>query len=63
MIKTSYDFDQAILPMGAALKTNILLRFRADTPESPRRNLNLSLVIDRSASMAGASLHHALHCC
>ena len=60
MIKTSYDFDQAILPAGASLKTNLLLRLRADTPESPRRNLNLSLVIDRSGSMAGAPLHHAL---
>ncbi|MBL1178671.1 vWA domain-containing protein [Pantanalinema sp. GBBB05] len=60
MLKTNYDFDQAILPTGAALKANILLRFRADIPESPRRNLNLSLVIDRSGSMAGAPLHHAL---
>ncbi|MEH2163863.1 MAG: VWA domain-containing protein [Nostoc sp.] len=60
MIKTSYEFDQAILPAGSSLKTNILLRFRADIAESPRRNLNLSLVIDRSGSMAGASLHHAL---
>jgi Ca-activated chloride channel family protein len=60
MIKISYDFDQAILPAGSALKTNILLRFRADLAESPRRNLNLSLVIDRSGSMAGAPLHHAL---
>lgn len=60
MLQTSYDFDQAILPSGASLKTNILLRFRADLPESPRRNLNLSLVIDRSGSMAGAPLHHAL---
>lgn len=60
MLRTSYDFDQAILPTGAALKANILLRFRADIPESPRRNLNLSLVIDRSGSMAGAPLHHAL---
>ena len=60
MIKTSYDFDQAILPTGTALTLNILLRFRADIPESPRRNLNLSLVIDRSGSMAGAPLHHAL---
>lgn len=60
MIKTGYDFDQAILPTGTSLKTNILLRFRADTPEAPRRNLNLSLVIDRSGSMAGAPLHHAL---
>lgn len=60
MLKTSYDFDQAILPTGPALKAHILLRFRADIPESPRRNLNLSLVIDRSGSMAGAPLHHAL---
>ncbi|WP_414565985.1 MULTISPECIES: vWA domain-containing protein [unclassified Anabaena] len=60
MINTSYDFDQAILPTGSSLKTNILLRFRADVAESPRRDLNLSLVIDRSGSMAGGALHHAL---
>ncbi len=60
MIKISYDFDQAILPAGTALETNLLLRFRVDQPESPRRDLNLSLVIDRSGSMAGAPLHHAL---
>ncbi len=60
MLKTSYDFDQAILPAGASLKTSILLRFRADIAESPRRNLNLSLVIDRSGSMAGEPLYHAL---
>ncbi|MEH2261283.1 vWA domain-containing protein [Nostoc sp.] len=60
MIKTSYEFDQSILPAGSSLKTNILLRFRAEVAEFPRRNLNLSLVIDRSGSMAGAPLHHAL---
>ena len=60
MIKTSYEFDQSILPAGSSLKTNILLRFRAEIAESPRRHLNLSLVIDRSGSMAGAPLHHAL---
>ncbi|MEH2245956.1 vWA domain-containing protein [Nostoc sp.] len=60
MIKTSYEFDQSILPAGSSLKTNILLRFRADIASSPRRHLNLSLVIDRSGSMAGAPLHHAL---
>ncbi|BAB73481.1 vWA domain-containing protein [Anabaena sp. FACHB-709] len=60
MVKTSYEFDQPILPAGFSLKANILLRFRAEIPESPRRNLNLSLVIDRSGSMAGAALHHAL---
>ncbi len=61
MIKTSYKFDQAILPTGSSLKANLLLSFRAsEIVESPRRNLNLSLVIDRSGSMAGAPLHHAL---
>jgi Ca-activated chloride channel homolog len=60
MLKTSYEFEQPILPAGFSLKANVLLRFRADLPESPRRNLNLSLVIDRSGSMAGAALHHAL---
>jgi Ca-activated chloride channel homolog len=60
MIQTSYEFDQSIIPAGSSLKTNILLRFRPDIAESPRRNLNLSLVIDRSGSMAGAPLHHAL---
>ncbi|WP_414514773.1 vWA domain-containing protein [Nostoc sp. PCC 9305] len=60
MIKTSYEFDQSILAAGSSLKTDILLRFRTDIAKSPRRNLNLSLVIDRSGSMAGAPLHHAL---
>ncbi|MDF5723163.1 MAG: VWA domain-containing protein [Rhizonema sp. PD37] len=60
MINVSYEFDQAILPVGSLLKTNILIRFRADIAESPRRNLNLSLVIDRSGSMGGAPLYHAL---
>lgn len=60
MLKTSYDFDQAVLPQGSSCQANLLLRFRADIPESPRRNLNLALVIDRSGSMAGAPLHHAL---
>jgi Ca-activated chloride channel homolog len=60
MIKTSCNFDPAILPTGTALNTNILLRFRVDLPESPRRSLNLSLAIDRSGSMAGSPLHHAL---
>jgi Ca-activated chloride channel family protein len=60
MLKTSYDFDQAILPAGMALNSSLLVRFRADLPEAPRRDLNLSLVIDRSGSMAGSPLHYAL---
>jgi Ca-activated chloride channel homolog len=60
VIKTSYDFSQGILPVGSSGNTDVLLRFRADVPQSPRRKLNLSLAIDRSGSMAGAALHHAL---
>ncbi|MDR9403303.1 MAG: VWA domain-containing protein [Halothece sp. Uz-M2-17] len=60
MIKTSYHFEQPILPAESALNTSLLIRFRPDLPESPRRNLNLSLVIDRSGSMAGSPLYHAL---
>ncbi len=60
MLKTSYDFDRAILPAIAALKTNLLLRFQVDLPQMPRRDLNLSLAIDRSGSMAGAPLRYAL---
>lgn len=60
MIKTSYHFEQPILPAESALNTGLLIRFRPDLPESPRRNLNLSLVIDRSGSMAGSPLYHAL---
>jgi Ca-activated chloride channel homolog len=60
MIKTSYDFSQGILPVGTSGNTDVLLRFRADVPQSPRRKLNLSIAIDRSGSMAGGPLHHAL---
>jgi Ca-activated chloride channel homolog len=60
MIKTSYDFSQGVLPQGSSGNMDVLLRFRADVPQSPRRKLNLSLVIDRSGSMAGGPLHHAL---
>jgi Ca-activated chloride channel homolog len=60
MIKTSYDFSQGILPQGSSGNMDVLLRFRADVPQSPRRKLNLSLAIDRSGSMAGGALHHAL---
>jgi Ca-activated chloride channel homolog len=60
MMKTSYNFSQGILPVGSSGNTNVLLRFRADVPQSPRRKLNLSIAIDRSGSMAGGPLHHAL---
>ena len=60
MLKTHYDFERAILPAGVAAKTNLLLRFQVDLPQTPRRDLNLSLAIDRSGSMAGNRLRFAL---
>lgn len=60
MIKTEYAFSQAIVPTGNATTLDLLVRFRAEVESKPRRRLNLSLVIDRSGSMAGAALRHAL---
>ncbi|MDJ1493755.1 VWA domain-containing protein [Cytophagaceae bacterium DM2B3-1] len=60
MLKPSYSFSQTILPEGITQPTDLLIRFQSDLPQAARRNLNLSLVIDRSGSMAGAPLQHAL---
>lgn len=62
-MQVTYDFSQPILPVGGAVNTDVLLRFRADEEaagDTTRRALNLSLVIDRSASMAGSPLRFAL---
>jgi Ca-activated chloride channel family protein len=60
-MKAVYTLSRPVLPAGASSKVDLLVAFRADTANAPtRRGLNLSLVIDRSGSMAGAPLKHAL---
>ncbi len=60
MIQTDFAAAQRILPIGSSGTTDILLRFRMPASAKPRRKLNISLVIDRSGSMAGGALRHAI---
>jgi Ca-activated chloride channel homolog len=60
MITPQYAFSQAIVPTNNPTTLELLVRFRAEVQQKPRRRLNLSLVIDRSGSMSGGPLRHAL---
>src|SRR5688572_26222629 len=60
-MKTVFTLSRPVLPAGTSSKVDLLVAFRAEASQGPaRRGLNLSLVIDRSGSMAGAPLKHAL---
>src|SRR5690606_20921838 len=59
-MKTLFTLSRPVLPVGTSSKVDLLVSFRADAASSKRRGLNLSVVIDRSGSMAGAPLKHAL---
>lgn len=60
-MKALFTLSRPVLPVGTASKVDLLVSFRGEAPAaSARRGLNLSLVIDRSGSMAGAPLKHAL---
>lgn len=61
-MQTTFALSQSIVPSDSPTTLDVLISFQAATAATPRerRPLNLSLVIDRSASMAGLPLKHAI---
>jgi Ca-activated chloride channel family protein len=61
-VKTTVALSKSTLPVGEATRVSLVMRFGADASgtASARRPLNLSLVLDRSGSMAGAPLKQAI---
>lgn len=60
-MKATYTLSRPVLPVGTSSKVDLLVTFQAEaSAAAAKRSLNLALVIDRSASMAGNPLKHAL---
>jgi Ca-activated chloride channel family protein len=61
-VKVTHALSTSIIPVGESTRLSLVVRFGADgTPSvAARRRLNLSLVLDRSGSMAGAPLKQAI---
>ena len=61
-MKATYALSTPVIPVGESTRLSLVVRFGqgGDAPTAARRRLNLSLVLDRSGSMAGAPLKQAI---
>ena len=59
-MNASYALSQSVVPAETSAAVDLLLSFEAEAAQTVRRPLTLSLVIDRSGSMAGVPLKNAV---